>query len=132
MITTDPWYKTLEDPERVFAVMRAIDAESTALYERAKAYAPQWNEVQTGAPRLSMEAETLRCFLSFLRRGESPETACFNAKTRMRQLLYEWNAKCVDAHDHIWVGAFDQQLETLRDSILAAAGSEPVRAEEGP
>ena len=124
-----PWYDTLDEAtrEKVFAVMRAIDAESTANYAAATRLAPRYNEVAVGSADhdAAISGESRRAFLSYLRRGKTPDEAAEQAKLDCRRLIAEHNARCKDYMAQRWTGGQDLCIDGLRRRVLAATQEIP-------
>ena len=124
-----PWYDTLDEAtrEKVFAVMRAIDAESQSFYASAQRLAPRYNEVAVGAADhdAAISGESRRAFLSYLRRGKTPDEAADLAKVACQRLIGEHNGRCKDYMAQRWTGGQDLCIDGLRRRVLAATQEIP-------
>lgn len=122
-----PWYGTLDEAtrEKVFAVMRAIDAESQSFYASAQRLAPRYNEVAVGSADhdAAISGESRRAFLSYLRRGKTPDEAAELAKADCQKLIGEHNARRKDYMAQRWTGGQDICIDGLMRRIKTAAGA---------
>lgn len=88
---TRPWHGYRE---RVFVLMREIDAEAETFDRRARALEPPPGSLPVGAAHLDerLKCEALRDFLRGMRNGDPPQAAANRALEDSRELVRRWNA----------------------------------------
>lgn len=121
---TTPWYKTLPDPEPVFVVMRAIEAQATALAQEARHLAGPGDRmaVGPGAFEPQLHAEALWAFLRHLRKGATPEDALTLAEADLVKVVKHHNSlRPNDFAWQRWEGAGASYLPALVQRIRRVA-----------
>ncbi len=99
----DPWYATLTEAarQRVFGVMRELDAEATTFRRDAERLSPPHGSSAVGAGAFEPLARAIGIegFLTGLRKGGDPAAAGETAKRRLLVAVQKHNSRRVD---HNW------------------------------
>ena len=115
---SDAWFERfgLDGRVRIFAAMRALDAEYYAHLAKARAsQAPAWTlDVGPGQFDVVLDAEICREFLAALRKGADPETAGVATREAATAAIKKHNAnRPNDVHWQRWTGGGQPAIDNL-------------------
>lgn len=115
------WLGTLDEEtrERVFAVMRELDAEVLQHFECARE-TPGTLAVGAGLFDEFLQGAVREIFVISLGRGATPSEACEKAKTEARIVIAKHNAKRTDHTWKRWEGAGDGIADRVAERFAFA------------
>jgi hypothetical protein len=119
------WLKELteETRERVFVLMREVDAAAQKDYQKAQQIEGNGTTIPVGAAHFDylIEAVVADAFLRAVRRGSDPTAALVEAKADGRLCVSKHNARRKDYMWQRWDGAGDEIAERLMRRFQAAS-----------
>ena len=118
------WIASLapDDRERVFALMRNIDASADDWYRDHRRLTPNNGDIPVGSGHIHplIKSESLKEFLRGLRNGSTPWDAKEQSKEMARLIVRNWNAKR-EWQVRIWEETGDDYIAYMTTDVIAIA-----------